>query len=49
VVPALYIVAIAFLLMVLLVDPVKRQFSAFGLVIVALGIPVYWMWRRVGR
>jgi APA family basic amino acid/polyamine antiporter len=49
VVPALYIVAIAFLLMVLLVDPVKRQFSAFGLVIVALGVPVYLAWRRFGR
>ncbi len=46
VVPALYILAISFLLVVLLVDPVKRKFSAFGLVIVALGIPVYWLWNR---
>ncbi len=46
VVPALYVIAIAFLLYVLLADPVKRKFSAFGLVIVALGIPVYLLWRR---
>jgi APA family basic amino acid/polyamine antiporter len=49
VVPALYILAIAFLLVVLLVDPDKRKFSAFGLLIVALGIPVYFLWRRVDR
>jgi APA family basic amino acid/polyamine antiporter len=46
VVPALYILSIAFLLVVLLVDPVQRKFSAFGLLIVALGVPVYWLWRR---
>ena len=44
--PALYIVAIAFLLVVLLADPQQRKFSALGLLIVALGIPVYAMWRR---
>jgi len=49
VVPALYILAIAFLLVVLLVDPDKRKFSAFGLLIVALGIPVYLLWRRADR
>ena len=46
VLPALYIVAIAFLLVVLLADPQQRKFSALGLLIVALGIPVYAMWRR---
>ena len=49
VVPALYILAIAFLLVVLLVDPVQRKFSAFGLVIVALGLPVYFLWHRRGH
>ena len=50
VVPALYILSIAFLLVVLLVDPDKRKFSAFGLLIVALGIPVYLLWRaRIRR
>lgn len=48
VVPALYILAIAFLLVVLLLDPVQRKFSALGLVIVALGVPVYFLWRRTG-
>jgi len=48
-VPALYILSIAFLLVVLLVDPDKRKFSAFGLLIVALGIPVYLLWRRADR
>src|SRR5918998_2882120 len=46
VLPALYIAAIAFLLVVLLADPQQRKFSALGLLIVALGIPVYAMWRR---
>jgi APA family basic amino acid/polyamine antiporter len=46
VLPALYIVAIAFLLVVLLADPQQRKFSALGLLIVALGVPVYAMWRR---
>src|SRR5215207_6803679 len=44
--PALYILAIAFLLVVLLADPQQRKFSALGLLIVALGIPVYAVWRR---
>ena len=46
VLPALYIVAIAFLLVVLLADPQQRKFSALGLLIVALGIPIYAVWRR---
>src|SRR5918993_127656 len=49
VLPALYIMAIAFLLVVLLADPQQRKFSALGLLIVALGIPVYAMWRRGRR
>jgi APA family basic amino acid/polyamine antiporter len=46
--PALYMAAVAFVAIVLLIDPVQRKFSAFGLVIVALGLPVYWLWRRAG-
>ena len=49
VLPALYIVAIAFLLVVLLVDPKQRLYSAVGLLIVALGVPVYVVWRRSAR
>jgi APA family basic amino acid/polyamine antiporter len=48
VLPALYICALAFLLVVLLADPTQRKFSALGLLIVASGIPVYWLWRRGG-
>ncbi len=44
VVPALYIVGIAVLLVVLLVE--KPLFTWPGLLIVALGIPVYFIWRR---
>jgi APA family basic amino acid/polyamine antiporter len=44
--PALYICALAFLLVVLLADPQQRKFSALGLLIVATGIPVYLIWRR---
>jgi APA family basic amino acid/polyamine antiporter len=46
VLPALYMAANVFLLVVLLVDPQQRKFSALGLLIVALGIPVYLVWRR---
>jgi len=47
VLPALYIVAIAFLLVVLLVQ--RPVYSGAGLGIVALGIPVYLFWRRGAR
>jgi APA family basic amino acid/polyamine antiporter len=46
VLPALYMAANAFLLVVLLADPQQRKYSALGLLIVALGIPVYLIWRR---
>jgi len=44
--PALYMIAIAYLLYVLLADPVQRTYSALGLAIVALGLPVYWIWKK---
>ncbi|HET7598899.1 MAG TPA: amino acid permease [Gemmatimonadales bacterium] len=47
VLPALYIAAMAFLLVVLLVDPKQRLYSGLGLAIVLLGVPVYWLWRRL--
>ncbi len=46
VLPLLYMLAVVYLLGVLLVDPVQRQYSVFGLLIVALGVPVYFLWRR---
>ncbi len=44
VVPALYIAAASIILLVLLVY--KTETSWPGLVIVLLGLPVYWLWRR---
>jgi len=49
VLPALYMAAVALIAVDLLVDPVQRKFSAFGLVIVALGLPIYGLWRRGAR
>jgi basic amino acid/polyamine antiporter, APA family len=48
VLPALYIAALAFLLVVLLASPQQRTYSALGLAIVAAGVPVYLIWRRAG-
>lgn len=47
VLPGLYMAAVLFLLVVLLRDPVQRKYSAFGLLIVALGVPVYYGWRAL--
>ena len=47
VIPALYIVAAGALMLVLLVK--KPLFTWPGLVIVALGIPVYFLWRATDR
>ena len=46
VLPALYIAATGFILIVLLVDPQQRLYSGLGLALVLLGVPVYWLWRR---
>ena len=46
VLPALYIAATASILIVLLVDPQQRLYSGLGLLLVLLGVPVYWLWRR---
>jgi APA family basic amino acid/polyamine antiporter len=44
VVPGLYLAALLFLSVVLLIE--KPLYTTAGLVIVALGIPVYFIWRR---
>jgi APA family basic amino acid/polyamine antiporter len=46
VLPALYVVATTAILIVLLVDPQQRLYSGLGLLLVLLGVPVYWFWRR---
>jgi APA family basic amino acid/polyamine antiporter len=48
VLPGLYMAAVLFLLVVLLLDPVQRKYSAFGLLIVSLGIPIYYFWKPKG-
>ena len=47
VVPGLYLVALLFLAVVLLVE--KPLYTTAGLAIVALGVPVYLVWRRANR
>ena len=47
VLPALYIVATTAIMVVLLVDRQQRLYSGLGLLLVLLGVPVYWLWRRV--
>jgi basic amino acid/polyamine antiporter, APA family len=49
VLPALYITATGFILVVLLLDPKQRLYSGLGLLIVLLGVPVYAVWRRAAR
>jgi len=49
VLPALYILATGFILVVLLVDKQQRLYSGLGLLIVLLGVPVYALWRRTAR
>jgi basic amino acid/polyamine antiporter, APA family len=44
IVPALYVVAAAFIEIILLLY--KPDYTWPGLIIVLLGIPVYWIWRR---
>ena len=44
--PALYIVATGFILIVLLLDPKQRLYSGLGLLVVLLGVPFYGIWRR---
>jgi basic amino acid/polyamine antiporter, APA family len=47
VIPALYIAAAAFIGVSLLIH--KPQYTWPGLVIIATGIPIYYIWRRVNR
>ena len=46
VIPGLYLLALLFLAVVLLIE--KPLYTGAGLVIVALGVPVYLIWRRAG-
>jgi APA family basic amino acid/polyamine antiporter len=44
--PALYIVATGLLCVNLLIQPAQQRYAGLGLIIVALGVPVYYAWRK---
>ena len=46
VVPGLYVVLTGLLCINLLVQPAQQRYAGLGLIIVALGVPVYYGWRR---
>jgi APA family basic amino acid/polyamine antiporter len=45
--PALYVVATGLLCVNLLIQPAQQRYAGLGLIIVALGVPVYYAWRRM--
>src|SRR5439155_9332693 len=47
VLPALYVVLTALIALDLLVQDATRTYAMLGLVLVLLGVPVYYIWRRV--
>jgi APA family basic amino acid/polyamine antiporter len=49
VLPALYVISAAGVEVTLLVADKTRVQALSGLVIVLLGVPVYWLWHRVGE
>jgi APA family basic amino acid/polyamine antiporter len=44
--PALYVVLTGLLCLSLLIQPTQQKYAGLGLIIVALGVPVYYLWRR---
>jgi len=49
VLPALYVVLTIGVMLLLLLSPTTRTEAVSGLVLVLLGVPVYYLWRRVER
>ncbi|HTJ23424.1 MAG TPA: amino acid permease [Gemmatimonadaceae bacterium] len=49
VLPALYIALTTAVMLLILMSPSSRQDAFFGLAIVVLGVPVYFLWRAVDR
>jgi len=47
VLPALYVALTAGVMMLLLLSPTTRTEAVSGLVLVLLGVPVYFLWRKV--
>lgn len=46
VLPALYVILTGLLCVNLLIQPTQQRYAGLGLIIVALGIPVYFAWKR---
>ena len=47
--PALYVAFTALVAVALLIEPKTRTYSALGLALVVLGVPVYYVWRASSR
>ena len=47
--PALYVLLTGLLCVNLLLQPAQQRYAGLGLIIVALGVPVYYAWRRFAR
>jgi len=47
VLPALYLVLTCTVMLLILLSPTSRQDAFLGLALVVIGIPVYFLWRRV--
>jgi APA family basic amino acid/polyamine antiporter len=47
VVPAIYVLLTGLLCLNLLIQPGQRRYAGLGLIIVALGVPVYFLWKKV--
>ena len=47
VLPALYLVLTTVVMLLILLAPSSRQDAFFGLAVVVIGVPVYFLWRRV--
>ena len=47
VLPALYVILTALIAVDLVIQPATRTYSMLGLVVVLVGVPVYYIWRRV--
>jgi APA family basic amino acid/polyamine antiporter len=46
-IPALYLVLTGLLCINLLVQPAQQRYAGLGLIVVALGVPVYYAWRKL--
>jgi APA family basic amino acid/polyamine antiporter len=45
-IPGVYVVLTGLLCLNLLVQPAQQRYAGLGLIVVALGVPVYYAWRR---